>query len=309
MDDVLSPKNVHEGVLLPNGATDKHLVGVSDCLGMAFLALELRDARDAGGVPSRAVRDPGLHVLCVQHDRSVFLNDKLTHHVGDLLGEDLQSKQRRQLVDLEVVDEIPEEGRVDTIQVGDGTFSVFVGLQLAVAGQGKNVAVDVGGPDAGNLCRLGPASVDRGQGRAQHDGTFLQLQMSVNKMDSKLVLNVIQLQEVGQSLEMALFHLGLVTIVGEAVVSVAVISIGSTLIVGCRIAHAMVDAFRFSMVGGIFRPGTEMGVWIATAMMNEEARCGTGATGVWSTWTRDGGMSSKTVVRCGGRQCLRAKNK
>jgi len=193
VDNVLSPKNIHKGILLPNGAADKHLVGFSDYLSIAFLALELRDARDASGIPSRAVRDPGLHVLCVQHDRSVLLNDKLTHHVGNLLGEDLQSKQRRQLVDLEVVDEIPEEGRVDTIQISDRTFSVFVGLQLAVADQGENVAVDIGDLDASNLCRLGPASVDRSQGRAQHDSAFLQLQVSVNKMDSKLVLDVIQL--------------------------------------------------------------------------------------------------------------------
>jgi hypothetical protein len=108
---------------------------------------------------------------------------------------------------------------------------------------------------------------------------------------------------------MALFHLGLVTIVGEAVVSVTVISIGSPLIVGCRIAHARVDASRFSMVGGICRPGTTMGAWIATAMVSEGARCGTGATRVWSRRTRDEGNGSKTVVRGGGWRFSRAKGK
>ncbi|KAF4498621.1 serine threonine kinase [Fusarium agapanthi] len=69
--------------------------------------------------------------------------------------------------------------------------------------------------DAGGL---GPTPTKRREGRTQHNVTSIKLRMSMNEINSKFVLNIVECEETCELLKMSFLHLRLVSVIGKMIV-------------------------------------------------------------------------------------------
>jgi hypothetical protein len=221
MNDIFSAEDIHERILLYDLPVSEDLMGVSDSLSMALISLELSHPRPANGKSRAAVRRPLLHISGVQHDSTVILDDELAHHLRDFSAEDLKSEKIRQAVNLKILDQLPEKGGIDSIQVGCRAFAILVGLHLVGTSQHEDVAVHVRWLEVGDLGGFGPTPANRRERSPEHDAPFVNLEVSMDKVHSEPVLDVEALEEASQLLKVNLLHFGLVSIVWEKIVTVA----------------------------------------------------------------------------------------
>lgn len=220
MDNILSPEDIHERILLSNLPVSEHLMSFPDSLGMALIALELSYAWPVESESRETIRRPFLHVSRIQHNGAVVFEDELAHHLWDFFGKDLKPEEVRQVIGLKILDQLLEEHGVDAIQVGSWPFAILVGLHLAAASHPEDVAVDLCRLEIGDSGGLGPAPANGREGSPNHNVAFVKPKVSMDEMYSELVLNIEALEETGQLLKVNLLHVRLVSVVWEKVVTV-----------------------------------------------------------------------------------------
>jgi len=86
-------------------------------------------------------------------------------------------------------------------------------LHLAVTSQYEDIAIDLYGLEVSDIGRLCPISINGFESCFEYNVVFIKLEMTIDKIYSKLVLDVETFKEIGQLLKMNLLYVKLVFVV------------------------------------------------------------------------------------------------
>lgn len=127
----------------------------------------------------------------VQHD-GPLVEDKLAHAVivAGSISEDLKTNKPDKAIGCNVTRELYKEVLLDVGEVRQRPVLKLVGTEAAV-GEDEDMPMDRGPFELVEVCGFGPAHVGVLEVGSDHDGTFRDLEVTVNEVNAENLLSVV----------------------------------------------------------------------------------------------------------------------
>ena len=138
--------------------------------------------------------------------------------VSSSTSEDLKANEPVQVVGRDIARELHKEVLLDVGEVRQGSVLELVGTEAAV-GEDEDVPMDRGPLELVEVCSLGPSHVGALEVGSDHDGTFRDLEVTVDEVNAENILSILADEQGRKVLDVLPRNMRLGVVTLEAVIA------------------------------------------------------------------------------------------